>query len=109
MHQRINTQPQTQLDIHLLNTYCILNTDNPKTERAIPPENREPKWLTDLVLGEPGQRKGTPEQRGGWGEGRVEAYTETASGDSLLLLSTKNLRYWEMKEHGTEQNDMGTN
>ena len=68
-----------------------------------------PKWLTDLVLGEPGQRKGTPAQRGGWREGMVEAYTETASGDSLLLLSAMNLRYWEMKEDGTEQNDMGTN
>lgn len=51
MHQRINTQPQTQLDIHLLNTYCILNTDNPKTERAIPPENREPQMAHRLGSG----------------------------------------------------------
>lgn len=89
-----------QFDIHLLNTYYMLNTDSPKMDRAVPPENRYPKMAHRLGSRGSWTDKGTPAQRrvveGGW----VEEYGKTASVNSLLLLSTMNLLCWGGKmEH----------
>lgn len=63
----INTQPQMQLDIHLLNTYDMLSAVvSPKMDRALPPENRlGSKWLTDSAPAGTMTEKGTHAQRGG--------------------------------------------
>lgn len=96
--------------MRLLNTYYIPNTDNPKTQKAVPPENRDPQMAHRLgSKGNWTEIRNTCRKRGDRGEGRVEAQRETASGDSFLLPSTMNLRCWGMKEDGTEPNSMGTN
>lgn len=46
-----------QLDIHLLNMYYMLNTDNPKMDRAIPPENTNPLKAHRLGFRRTWQRK----------------------------------------------------
>lgn len=97
-----------QFDIHLLNTYYMLNTDSPKMDRAVPPENRYPKMAHRLGCRGSWTDNGTPAQTGGWEGGWGEEYGETASVNSLLLLSTMNLLYigegrrWSTaKRHGS--------
>lgn len=52
-----------QFDIHLLNTYYMLNTDSPKMDRAVPPENRYSKMAHRLGCRGSWTDKGTPAQR----------------------------------------------
>lgn len=56
-------QPPMQLGIHLLSAYCMLNTDSPKKDRAVPPGNR---------LGSRGHvdREGNQEEKAGRRPGR---------------------------------------
>lgn len=63
MPQGTNTQPQMQPDIHVSNAHCMLNSDSPKMDRAVPPENR---------LGSRGHldREGNQEEKAGRRPGR---------------------------------------
>lgn len=65
-----------QFDIHLLNTYYMLNTDSPKMDGAVPPENRYPKMAHRLGCRGSWTDKGTPAQR--WAGGKEAGEGNTA-------------------------------